>query len=237
MNLRLLVDPQSLQVDVVFQIRDLFRECDPVFIGLVEHVAHHFGEVQDGGGGLLGTEVDEGIDVVEDVEEEVGIDLGAEELEFGLELLVLELGLQAFLLEEVVEQKDGQAEDHDKQRGENGEASGALAVEVPEEVGVEVEEDFGDAILEEAEDDGHGENSDGVGPPAPAAKEIGDKEVEVEVDGGNVDAFEDDEGRPAGLVAGGEDGMEQVNGPGEVEHPEKGLEGEARRRRAVKLHA
>ena len=65
----------ALEVDVVLDVLDFLGEGHAVGAAVVDDVAQHLGELEHGGGCLLVLHHGEGIDAVEGIEEEVGVDL------------------------------------------------------------------------------------------------------------------------------------------------------------------
>ena len=112
------VEAERLEFGVlpyVFQFRLYGHE---VLHGAGVHVAEYVGEEHEGGFCLFGAGDDEGIEGVEGVEEEVGVDLRLVEGEFGLVLLGLDFLLRQHLLEELEGQFDGQRESGDHEEEE-----------------------------------------------------------------------------------------------------------------------
>ena len=93
---------QFHQRDIVLQEGDLAVQRHAGLIALVEHEAHHPGEFQYGLLGLLGVDVDEGVDVVQRVHQEVGVDLVLQVLQLLLQVLLLE-HLQALAVAALLE--------------------------------------------------------------------------------------------------------------------------------------
>lgn len=87
----LAVEAQLLQADVVFHVLNLFAERYRGVVGVVDHIAHHLGQLGDDLGrvGRLG----EGqvVEVIEGVEQKVGVDLCLEEAKLRAELFVFQL--------------------------------------------------------------------------------------------------------------------------------------------------
>lgn len=88
---------QLHQVEVLLQEGDGSAERDILVVALVEQVPHHPGHVHDAVLGLFGIDVHEGMDVVERVHDEVGVDLVTQVIQFLLEALFLELSQMLFL--------------------------------------------------------------------------------------------------------------------------------------------
>lgn len=78
-----------LEFDVVDEIGDLLFQGHFFSSGIGEYVAHHGGEAQDCAGGLFGFSEGHGIDAIEGIEKEVGVYLGFEIGEFGVEFFFL----------------------------------------------------------------------------------------------------------------------------------------------------
>lgn len=79
------------QFDVVLEELDVAAERDDLASRVVEHVAHHLRELDDGILGALGVDVNQRVDVVERVHEEVRVNLVLEVVHLGLHVLALEL--------------------------------------------------------------------------------------------------------------------------------------------------
>ena len=83
---------QLHQGDVGADKLHLLAEGHAFPVALVEHIAHHLRQLDDGLLCLLGVDIHQGVDIVEGVHEEMGIDLIAQILQLLLQVLVLELG-------------------------------------------------------------------------------------------------------------------------------------------------
>ncbi|OGX86357.1 hypothetical protein BEN49_10915 [Hymenobacter coccineus] len=90
-----------MQGQEVFQVLHFPVQLDLAVGALVQHVAHEVGEAQHGAGQRLRHGVGLGVEVVEGVVEEVGVDLGFEEGQLGLGFFLRqELGGLVFLAPE-----------------------------------------------------------------------------------------------------------------------------------------
>lgn len=85
------VGPGALEGDIVLEVGDFLVQIDLVRVGLVQIIAKEIGELHDHIAGLAVLTVDGAVDGVEAVEQEVGVDLGTEVFEFGLELADLDV--------------------------------------------------------------------------------------------------------------------------------------------------
>lgn len=147
------------QLDVVAQEVNLGRERDGGAAAVVEHVAQHAAQVVDG---LLGTgrvELDERVDVVERVEEEVGVQLALEVLQLGLGVAVLQL--LAGRLGAVPAARHPDGDPHaDNQRVERGVAQEEAHAVLPRTVGGRVVPRVGRQHVAEEQVDAHHDQQD-----------------------------------------------------------------------------
>ena len=82
---------QLHQLDVGTDKRHLLGQRHSLPIALIEHVTHHLRQFQNSFLCLRGVDVDEGVDIVERVHEEVGIDLKTQIFQLLFQILLLQL--------------------------------------------------------------------------------------------------------------------------------------------------
>ena len=103
------------QLDVVAQEPDLGRQRDGRPAAVVEYVAQHAAQIVDGLLGAFGVEQDERVDVVQRVEQEMGVQLAFEVLQLGLCAAVFELLAGCFGAVPAAGHADGDTYAHDQQ--------------------------------------------------------------------------------------------------------------------------
>ena len=82
---------QFHQRDIVLQEGHLTVEGHTLLVALVEHEAHHLRQFEDGGLRLFWVDVYQGVDIVEGVHEEVGIDLVFQIFQLLFQILLLQV--------------------------------------------------------------------------------------------------------------------------------------------------
>lgn len=91
-----IADPH--EADIVVDGFSLAPEGNETPFAIIEDIAHHAGEENDGSFGLFGVDVDQSVDIIERVHEEVRIDLIFQILHLLLKIPTFQLGdAQAFV--------------------------------------------------------------------------------------------------------------------------------------------
>ena len=174
----------ALEVDVVLDVLHFLGERHGVGATVVDDVAQHLGELEHRGGGFLVLHYGEGIDAVEGIEEEVGVDLCTQVLELLLHLLFVEHScLPLAFVDEVV---DGGGGDDDEQEEDELEVEDGERACPSASVGIgcggigcigEVHVDVGiEARRQGHEDDEHEEDAE-VEERLAAMEQLGQEEV------------------------------------------------------------
>ena len=90
MNLHLICIAQTHERNIIADEIELTGEGHAFLVALIEHVAHHLRQLQDGGFRLLGIDVNQCMDVVECIHEEMGVDLVFQILQLLFQILLLQ---------------------------------------------------------------------------------------------------------------------------------------------------
>ena len=152
------------QFDVVADEIQLLFQGDTRLATVVEDVAEEAAEVVDGALRLFGTESDEAVDIIQGVEEEMGVELALQVLEFGLGATFFQFAAHRFDLIPVAGHADSDAQTRNqgvKESVAGEEADDVLEVRLP---GRAVTRRVVGQILHQEVDDHHREgNQEEVG--------------------------------------------------------------------------
>lgn len=94
------------QLDVVLDELDVFFERYGFAARFVENVPHHLGQFDNSAFRIFGIYVDQGVNIVERIHEEMGIDLVSQIIHFRLQVLTFELLHLLFVAQGAVQQFD-----------------------------------------------------------------------------------------------------------------------------------
>src|SRR5690606_32541885 len=92
-NFWFFIQLQSPEFDEIFHKSNLFGQRHKLSLVLIQHVAHHLGQLHDRRSGIVVLEICHRIDVVKRIEQEMWAELQLQKLEFGSQLAVSKLDL------------------------------------------------------------------------------------------------------------------------------------------------